>query len=114
VKKLMLTLALVLLAFAVTDVVAPQEAQALAPLECTTAADFGWRNYGWNVLCIWALQMDPGWNEDGGSWEWTAVDPNLYEDADQLRERSLEAGENATYVMNDGEATTVTWYPLRS
>jgi hypothetical protein len=89
-------------------------AQALVPLECVTAADFNYRSYTWNTLCGWALQMDPGWNEDNNSWNWTAVDPSTFDDGNQ-HPNTLDALENTTYAVNTNAMTlAVTWYPLRS
>lgn len=110
-KKFMLLVTL-LVAFAAIDAVTPNEAQALMPLACSTAADYNWENRGWNTLCEWALQMDPGWNEDNGSWQWTAIDPS-----DQKIEPQLQLtpdSEVQTIYAMSGEIKKVLWYPLRT
>lgn len=101
-KKLLIICLLAFVVFSVSDLIAPQEAQALLPLACMTANDFGWRNYGWNVLCIWHLQLE-GYGELDG-YTWTQVKP----DAD------YQVATEKTYVLN----TAVQWqrlrYPIRA
>lgn len=111
-KRFMLLMALILVAFAATDAIIPSQAQALMPLACTTAADYGWLNRGWNTLCEWALQMDPGWNEGTDGWEWTYLDTQQIE-TDDLQSNPAAEQYDATYVSRD-EITKVTWYPLRT
>lgn len=69
-KKLLTLCLLVFMCVAIGDMLAPQEAHALLPLACSTAADLGWRNWGWNAICVWFLQME-GYNNDGDGWSAT-------------------------------------------
>jgi hypothetical protein len=57
--------------------------------------------------------MDPGWNEDNNSWNWTAVDPSTFDDGNQ-HPNTLDALENTTYAVNTNAMTlAVTWWVFR-
>ena len=106
-KKFFLLMMLALVCITIVNVIAPQTPFALEPLECTTAADFGWRNFGWNTLCIWALQADPGWNEDDGMWSWVRNQEQLKDD--ELKQPTDED----VYAFGEQVILTI-WYPLRT
>lgn len=106
-KKLLTTCLLAVTLFAVGDMLAPQDAQALMPLACTTAMDYGWRNYGWNVLCVWHLQMEQGYYE-GPEWDgWSSVTPN-----EQRLDQKMIINEK-TYALTTTDRRDIR-YPLRA
>lgn len=104
-KKLLTLCLLAVMCVAIGDMLAPQEAYALDPLACDRANELGWRNYGWNLICVWFLQME-GYTFNGDSW--SAVTPS----SEQQLEHILV--DEKTYAMT----TTVSWrairYPLRA
>jgi hypothetical protein len=69
-KKLLAIICLVMLfSVATTPVATVDEAQAMASLGCTTAMDFGWSHWGWNMICYYELisiPPDDGWDGDNG------------------------------------------------
>lgn len=112
-KRLILMTMFVMLAISVTNVIVPNQAQAmLMPSLCTIAQDAEWRNPSYNTLCEWALQMDPGWNQDGeGAWHWTYLEQQNENDSQLI---PAEMKQEAMYAMTDGEINKVIWYPLRT
>lgn len=55
-KKLTLTIVMVILAISLT---APAVmAGYLPPLSCNTAAELGWKSWGWNTLCLYELEYN--------------------------------------------------------
>jgi hypothetical protein len=74
-KRLFSILCLVVLLSAVSTPVSELgSALAFTTLGCTTAADYGWAHWGWNMVCYYeTVSIDPGdydwdWNQEWG-WE---------------------------------------------
>ena len=66
-KRLSIICLVVLLSVVSTPVANLESAQAFTTLGCTTAADFGWAHWGWNMICYYeTLSIDPGYYD----WEW--------------------------------------------
>lgn len=105
-KKLLTVCLLAFMCVALGDMLAPQEAYALDPLACMTAADYGWRNYGWNILCVWFLQLE-GYTPNGDGW--TAVTP----DSEQQLDQKMIIDEK-TYAMTTAASWRAIRYPLRA
>ena len=66
----------VLMAIVFASLLAPitdrqaSEAQAMYSLiECQLAADYGWENYAYNTICVFAMQSE-GLDGSGDEWGW--------------------------------------------
>lgn len=70
-KKVLLLVCLVIVLTAVsTPMATVQDAHAMTPLGCTTAADFGWAHWGWNMICFYEMYDLGGWEEIDPNSEW--------------------------------------------
>lgn len=69
-KKVLIPVCMVIALTAVsTPMATVQDAHAMMTLGCTTAADFGWAHWGWNMICRYEML-------DLGQWgEWENIDP---------------------------------------